>query len=65
MYGYEEKRPRGRPKKYDSRHETFKVRLDMNEVKELEYLSYITGKSKSDIVRRALQAYYNTTTRRY
>ena len=60
-----EGRTRGRPKKDDAKSEKFLLKMGKDEMAELEYLSYMSGKSKSEILRRALRSYYGTAVRRY
>lgn len=53
-----EKRKRGRPNKYGSRKSKFDMRLDDEEIRMLDYLTYIDDKCKSEIMRKALKFYY-------
>ena len=48
----------GRPKKEDSREKQYRVRLNDEEDKMLDYASRATGIRKSEIFRKALQEYY-------
>ena len=48
----------GRPKKDDSREKQYRVRLNDEEDKMLDYASQATGIRKSEIFRKALQEYY-------
>lgn len=49
----------GRPKKDDSRDKQYRVRLNNEEDRMLNYASSKTGKLKSEIFRQALVEYYN------
>ena len=49
---------RGRPKKEVSKGCRFELRLERDEIKILEYLSFVTEKSKSEILRDALKLYH-------
>lgn len=49
----------GRPKKEDSRDKQYRVRLNDEEDKMLEYASQATGVRRSEIFRVALQDYFN------
>ncbi len=49
----------GRPKKEDSRDKQYRVRLNEEEDRMLEYASQATGVRRSEIFRIALQDYYN------
>lgn len=50
---------RGRPKLDDSRNNQYRVRLNDEENRKLDYASTVTGKPKSEIFRLALIDYYN------
>lgn len=50
---------RGRPKLSDSRNNQYRVRLNDEENRKLNYSSSVTGKPKSEIFRLALIDYYN------
>lgn len=51
-------RKRGRPAGVDSRHYQYNVRLSKRDMDKLEMLSFDFDKSKSDILREALQLVY-------
>jgi len=50
---------RGRPKLSDSRDNQYRVRLNDEESRKLNYVSETTGKPKSEVFRYALIDYYN------
>ena len=56
--GAVEKQKRGRPSKNGSRKSRLNMRLDDEETKMLDYLTYIDDKCKSEILRKALKFYY-------
>ncbi len=51
---------RGRPKSDNSRTNQYRVRLNDEENRKLDYASSVTGKPKSEILRMAFINYYNT-----
>lgn len=59
-----EMRTRGRPKKDESRDQTYSLRLNEEDSTYLEYLHEITGKSRSDILRKALKMYFEIEIRK-
>ena len=49
---------RGRPCKDESKDERLNIRLTKDEAAMLDYLSYISGASKSEVIRKALEVQY-------
>ena len=50
---------RGRPKKEETKKELLIVRIDDDEKDMIEYLSEMSGMSKSEIVRKGMRMLYN------
>lgn len=50
---------RGRPKKEESKKERIIIRIDDEEKDMLDYLSEMTGMSKSEVVRKGMRMVYN------
>lgn len=46
-------------KKKDTRNKTFLLRMTEDEMKNLEYLSYLDDKSKAEIIREGIKLYSN------
>ena len=53
------KRGRGRPRKRDDNSCRFELRMGKDELDMLEHMEFESGKSKADLMRRALLLYYN------
>lgn len=51
-------RVRGRPVNGESKDVRFNIRLTSDDAAKLEYLSYVTGVPKSEVVRKALDVQY-------
>lgn len=49
---------RGRPKKEVSKSESFTLRLTKEEQNKLEYISFETGKSRSEVLLKGLEMQY-------
>lgn len=50
---------RGRPRKQKTKSHQYRLRMDDEDSKLLDYLSMQTGKNKSDIIREAIKMYGN------
>ena len=53
------KRGRGRPRFREDNSSRFEMRLDREEREMLDHMEHVSGKTKSDLVRRAVLLYYN------
>lgn len=51
---------RGRPPKEITRDVMFKIRLTAEEAEMLDNLSELTGQTKSEVIRKAMEVYFNT-----
>ena len=51
---------RGRPPKEITRDIMFKIRLTAEEAEMLDNLSELTGQTKSEVIRKAMEVYSNT-----
>lgn len=50
---------RGRPAKYNKRDDSYRIRLNAEERQMLEQISELSGRTKADVIREALSAYYD------
>ena len=53
------KRGRGRPREEGAYRHSIRVRLDDRDIRRLDILSDVTGDTRSDVVRIAVEGYYN------
>lgn len=56
---------RGRPKKEDGKTEHFLLKMTREDRDNLDYMSFMTGESKSELLRKALKTYYNLVSHRF